>query len=459
MSASSDKRLTMPPPEGAERTTTKDIIVKLLRNLGSRKEVEQYVKQYSTVESQKFALIKVGGGILARDLDGLASSLTFLHSVGLYPIIIHGAGPQLNDALTEAGIATERKDGLRITTPQVLEVARKVFLRENLRLVEALEAMGTRARPVSASVFEAELLDPERLGFVGKVAKVHLDAIQSSIRAGHLPILTCLGVTPGGQIVNINADAAARELAIAIQPFKMIFLTEPGGLLDDHGRVISAVNLAEDYAHLMSQPWLHSGMRLKMQEIKTILDALPPSSSISITSPDHLAKELFTHTGSGTLVRRGDKVRVYDSFEGIDIPRLRDLLEACFQRKLDENYFDKKAIHRIYLADSYRATAIITRGTEIPYLDKFAVTAQAQGAGVGGSIWARMKDETPKLFWRSRVENEINPWYFQQSQGSYKNARWTVFWYGLESFDEIKDAIDHALSLPATLREHGTAEV
>jgi acetylglutamate kinase len=459
MSASSDKRLTMPPPEGAERTTTKDIIVKLLRNLGSRKEVEQYVKQYSTVESQKFALIKVGGGILARDLDGLASSLTFLHSVGLYPIIIHGAGPQLNDALTEAGIATERKDGLRITTPQVLEVARKVFLRENLRLVEALEAMGTRARPVSASVFEAELLDPERLGFVGKVAKVHLDAIQSSIRAGHLPILTCLGVTPGGQIVNINADAAARELAIAIQPFKMIFLTEPGGLLDDHGRVISAVNLAEDYTHLMSQPWLHSGMRLKMQEIKTILDALPPSSSISITSPDHLAKELFTHTGSGTLVRRGDKVRVYDSFETLDVPRLRDLLEACFQRKLDENYFAKKAVHRIYLADSYRATAIITRGAEIPYLDKFAVTAQAQGAGVGGSIWARMKDETPKLFWRSRVENEINPWYFQQSQGSYKDARWTVFWYGLESFDEIKACIDHALSLPATLREHGTAEV
>ena len=459
MSASSDKRLTMPPPEGVDRTTTKEIIVRLLRNLGSRKEVEQYVKQYSTVETQKFALIKVGGSILARDLEGLASSLTFLHSVGLYPIVIHGAGPQLNEALAEAGIPTEKVDGLRVTTPQVLEVARKVFARENLRVVEALEQMGTRARPISASVFEAELLDPERLGFVGQIKTVNLDGIQSSIRAGHLPVLTCLGVTPGGQIVNINADAAARELALAIQPFKMIFLTETGGLLDEHGRVISAVNLAEDYGHLMEQPWLHSGMRLKMQEIKTILDALPPSSSISITSPDHLAKELFTHTGSGTLVRRGDKVRAYDSFEGLDVPRLRDLLEACFQRKLDEDYFAKKAIHRIYLADSYAATAIITRGTEIPYLDKFAVTAQAQGAGVGGSIWSRMKAETPKLFWRSRVENEINPWYFQQSQGSYKDARWTVFWYGLDGFDEIKQCIDHALSLPATLREHGTAEL
>jgi acetylglutamate kinase len=460
MSASSDKRLTMPPPEGAERQTTKDIIVKLLRNLGSRKEVEQYVRQYSTVETQKFALIKVGGGLLAKDLDGLASSLTFLHSVGLYPIVIHGAGPQLTDALAEAHIeTTAREDGTRAITPQVLEVARKVMLRENLRLVEALEQMGTRARPVSASVFEAELIDPRELGFAGKVTQVHLDGVQSSIRAGHLPILTSLGVTPGGQIVSINADAAARELAIAIQPFKMIFLTEPGGLLDEHGRVISAVNLAEDYAHLMSQPWLHSGMRHKMQEIKTILDALPPTSSISVTSPDHLAKELFTHTGSGTLVRRGDRVRVYESLEGIDTERLRDLLEACFQRKLDEKYFDKKIIYRVYLADSYRATAIITRDLQIPYLDKFAVTAQAQGAGVGGSLWARMKAENPKLFWRSRVENEINPWYFQQSQGSYKSDRWTVFWYGLESFEEIKDCIEHALSLPATLREHGTAEV
>jgi acetylglutamate kinase len=70
-----------------------------------------------------------------------------------------------------------------------------------------------------------------------------------------------------------------------------------------------------------------------------------------------------------------------------------------------------------------------------------------------------MKAENPKLFWRSRSENEINPWYFQQADGSHKSGRWTVFWYGLESFDAIKACIDHALSLPATLREHGTVEV
>ena len=94
---------------------TKDIIVRLLRNLGSRKEVEQYLKQYSSVGAQKFAIIKVGGNILARDLDGLASSLTFLQNVGLVPIVLHGAGPQIDEALAEAGVPSQRVDGVRVT--------------------------------------------------------------------------------------------------------------------------------------------------------------------------------------------------------------------------------------------------------------------------------------------------------------------------------------------------------
>jgi acetylglutamate kinase len=454
-------------------TSTKDVIVRLLRNLGTRKEVEQYLKQYSAVDSQKFAIIKVGGNILQRDLDGLASSLTFLQNVGLYPVVLHGAGPQIDEALGLAGVPSQRVDGVRITTPRVLEIARRVSLRENLRLVEALEDLGTRARPVTSGVFEAELVDAERLGLVGRVVRIHDGPLQSSLRAGHLPILTCLGETASGQIVNLSSDTATRELAIATQPYKMIFLTETGGLLGEDGRIVSAVNLAEDFEHLMTQPWVHSGMRSKLQEIKVLLEGLPPSSSASITSPDRLAKELFTHTGSGTLVRRGERVQRFETIGGIDKGRLRALLEACFARKLDEDYFDKKAFYRVYLSEAYTATAIITRGTVHvggapqtpasgdlpPYLDKFAVTTQAQGAGVGGSLWQRMKAETPKLFWRSRSENEINPWYFQQAEGCHKSGRWTVFWYGLGDFDEIKACIDHALALPATLREHGTEEV
>jgi acetylglutamate kinase len=168
---------------------TRNVIVRLLRNLGSRNEVEQYLKEFSSIDSRKFAVIKVGGGILQDDLESLASSLSFLHQVGLYPIVVHGAGPQLNAALEEEGIETRRVDGMRVTDQKTLEVARRVFLRENLKLVEALEELGTRARPLTSGVFEATLMDEERYGLVGEISSVNLEPIRSCIRARCLPIL------------------------------------------------------------------------------------------------------------------------------------------------------------------------------------------------------------------------------------------------------------------------------
>lgn len=439
---------------------TREIISRLLTNLGSAREVEQYVRQYSSVDAVKFAVVKVGGGIIETNLDGLASALTFLHQVGLFPIVVHGAGEQLDDALNAEGIISEKIDGLRVTTPQILEVARKVFQRVNLRMVEELEELGTRARPITSGVFEAQPCNEGRYGLVGEVVRVHRDQIDSSIKAGHLPIIACLGETPSGQILNINADVAARELAEDIQPHKIIFLTPTGGLLDDKQRVIPAVNLTEDYDDLLAQPWLHSGMRFKLQEIKQLLDVLPDESSVSITSPEHLARELFTHQGSGTLVRKGERVRVYDSFDEIDQERLRSLLESCFGRRLTDDYFNKKQVEQLYLTDSYRATAIITReDLPEPYLDKFAVTREAQGLGLGASLWAKMRKDVPVLFWRSRINNPINNWYFQQSQGSHRNDQWVVFWYGLESYEQIRRCVEHALALPPSLQELEPATV
>ncbi len=430
---------------------TRHTIIRLLSNIGSRKEVEQYLKRFSSVESTRFAVVKVGGAILRDDLDNLASSLSFLYRVGLFPIVIHGGGTQLNEALAEEGIDTERVDGMRVTSPEVLEVARRVFQRENLRLVEALEDLGTRARPITSGVFEAEVMDQERFGLVGQVSDIHLDPIRSSIRSGHLPILWSLGETAGGQILNVNADVAANKLALRIEPFKIVFLTGTGGLLDEYERIIPSVNLAEDYEHLMSQDWVAGGMRLKLEQIKALLDELPLSSSVSMTTPEHLARELFTHRGSGTLVRRGEHIERKESMEGIDTARIAELIASCFGRELVDGYFDMKSFYRIYVSESYRATAILTREGGVPYLDKIGVTDQAQGEGLGRSIWMRMKEENEKLFWRSRVDNPINGWYFDEAQGSYREGDWVVFWYGMESFEEMKECVDRALGMPETL--------
>jgi acetylglutamate kinase len=433
--------------------STQDIIVKLLTNIGSRKEVEQYLRHYASVDSQKLAVVKVSGSVLHRSLDSLASSLTFLQRVGLHPIVIHGAGPQLNQAVVEAGLSVERIDGQRVTPPEILEITRAVFQRENLLLADALESYGTRARPILSGVFQARRAADARLGLTGEVVAVNRAAIKSSIAMGHLPILAPLGETPDGQILNVNSDVATRELALSVASHKIIFLTDTGGLLDADGNIVSALSLDEDYEELMKKDWVHSGMRFKLEQISSMLHQLPRSSSVSITSPDHLAKELFTHRGAGTLVRVGERIDRHDDFSDVDTERIKSLLEACFGRQLDDKYFTSKKPYAVYLADSYRATAIFTREGAMPYLDKFAVTAEAQGEGIGGSIWKRIRREIPQFFWRSRAANPVNDWYADKADGSFKTDTWAVYWCGTHSFPEIQACIERALAIPASL--HG----
>ncbi len=427
-------------------------IVRLLSNMASAKEIQQYLKRFSQVDAARFALVKVGGAILRDEMDALVSSLAFLQQVGLTPIVLHGAGPQLDEEMKKAGIEKQTVNGLRVTTPEVLAIVRRVFLQENLRLVEALQAVGVRATSIQAGVFEAELLGKRRYGLVGKVARVNLDGIDAAIKVGSIPVIMSLGETAEGQIVNLNADWAANELVKTMQPYKIVFLTGTGGLLDGEGRIIDSINLSTEYADLMQQPWLHSGMKVKIEQIHDLLMQLPPSSSVSITKPDELAKELFTHRGSGTLVRRGEKIRVHRSWKTLKLDRLRTLIESSFGRRLVPDYFERTKVWRVYCSEHYRAAIVLTRENGLVHMDKFAVSDDAQGEGLGRAIWQVMRAEQPQLFWRSRRDNPINEFYFANAEGAVKDARWTVFWYGLDDWADIQSAVSHCRKRPATLK-------
>jgi acetylglutamate synthase len=422
----------------------RELIVKLLSNLGGRKEVEQYLKQFSRVEQKRFAVIKVGGRLLADDLEGLASSLNFRHQVGLMPVVVHGAGPQVTAELAAAGI--DAADWAQRTSPRALEVVRRVFRQENLRLIDMLEELGARGRPIVGGAFTAELDDAG-----ARLVGVHADAIDSSIRAGCMPVLASLGETAGGQIVDLGPDAAAKALAALLQPYKIVLLRAEGGLRDEFGDLISTINLAEDYEPLLAEPWLAPAARHKLMMVNELLEQLPRTSSVSITSPDLLARELFTHKGSGTLVRRGERIGLHDSLETVDRARLAALLTEAFGRPPVADYFERKKFWRIYLADSYRAAAVLTEEGPVAYLDKFAVTREAQGEGIGGSLWQKLARDVPRLYWRARVDNPINPWYFQRADGSFTRGHWTVFWTGVDEFDIIKECIECALAAPPTL--------
>ena len=438
---------------------TQDVIARLLTNIGSRKEVEQYLKNYASVDAPKFAVVKASGSIIEGNLDALASSLSFLQRVGLVPIVVHGGNVQLDRALAQAGIDAPRVKGLRKMTPAALEVARRVLHETNLRLVEALEALGTRARPFTSGVLEVRRVETPDLGLVGEITSIRDGVIAQTAQAGILPIIAPLGETSKGQILVVHADAVARAIALALKPHKVVYLNEAGGLPDESGAIRSAVNLAEDFDDLVADVTIGPESRRKLIEINALLSELPPQSSVSITSPEHLAKELFTHRGEGTLVRRGEKVTRHEGWSLIDTSRLRSLLEECFGRALDDGYFLEKDPFRVYLAESYRATAILTLEGGVPYLDKFAVTTEAQGEGIGGSIWQRMRRENPKLFWRSRAKNPINPWYAQNADGLYKTDDWWVFWCGMTAFGAIQQSVERALAMPATFHDRPSVKV
>lgn len=439
---------------------TRQTIVRLLSSMASAKEISQYLKRFSQLDAKRFAVVKVGGAVLRDDLDALTSSLAFLQDVGLTPIVIHGAGPQLDEALSAAGIDKQTVNGLRVTSPEALAVVRRVFHAQNLRLVEALQQGDARATSIVSGVFEAEYLDRDAYGLVGAVRRVDLAPIEASLQAGSIPVIASLGETVGGQILNINADFAANELVQVLQPYKIVFLTGTGGLLDGDGRVIDSINLSTEYEHLIAQPWINGGMRLKIEQIRGLLETLPTASSVSITRPAELAKELFTHKGSGTLVRRGERVLQSDAWSDIDLPRLRGLIESAFGRQLVDDYFETTVLHRAYVSENYRAAVILTRqhcdaGIEQTYLDKFAVLDDAQGEGLGRAVWQVMREQNASLFWRSRHGNPVNPFYYAQSDGCLKQEQWKVFWYGLAGFREIEACVAHCQDRPATLLSAG----
>jgi acetylglutamate kinase len=436
----------VPSPNRDVRQT----IVHLLSNMSDGKEIRSYLQRFSEVDRSRFAVIKIGGAILADHLDETAAALGFLHTVGLTPIVIHGGGPQLDRALGERQIETKKVDGLRVTDANVLDAARGTFIEQNILLVEAIRGQGVSAHGLTAGAFEADFVDRERYGLVGEPTEVHVALIRSIVDSGAIPILTCLGVAPGGQIVNMNADSATRALVHAVQPMKIIFLSGVGGLLGEDGRIIESINLASDYDNLMAQDWVHSGMRLKLAEIKRLLDDTPLSTSVSITTPSGLVKELFTHGGSGTMVRKGELINTERDKNDIDEGQVAKLVEEAFGRTLKGGWWQELELDTAYLSESLRAGALVARIDDFAYLDKFAILEDARGEGLARTVWARLVADHPVLYWRSRTDNGFNSFYIEEADGSLKRGPWTIFWKGEPDLTRIAPVVDRIAAMPAS---------
>lgn len=433
-------------------TSTRSTVVQLLSNIGSKREVQQYLSHFSSVSQQQFAVIKVGGAIITDHLQTLSSALAFLNHVGLFPVVVHGAGPQLNRMLEAAGVEPQFEDGIRVTDGKTLALARSLFLEENLKLVEALENLGVRARPITSGVFTADYLDKDKYNLVGKINLVDKKPIEAAIKAGSLPILTSMAETVTGQILNVNADVAAGELARALKPLKIVYLSEKGGLFNgDTGEKISAINLDEEYDQLMSQWWVRHGTRLKIKELRELLVDLPRSSSVAIIHPAGLQKELFTDTGAGTLIRRGNKIKVNTSLSQFqDVEVLKEVLVR------DRQSLDAKATidryvqsleqkeFKAYFDEPMDAIAIVFApqdGASMAQLATLTITKHGWLTNVSDNVFASIKKDFPKLLWTVKQDDENLTWFFDKADGSLSRDGEVLFWYGAESAEEIKQLI------------------
>lgn len=415
-------------------------VINVLNNIASKREVQQYLAQFTSVSSQQFAVIKVGGAILTDYIDEFCASLRNLNQMGLFPVIIHGAGPQLNKLLEEAGIEPQYNEGIRITDGKTLGVARKLFLEENLKLVEALESWGVRARPITSGVLMADYKDKETYKFVGEVNQVNTKSVNAAIEDGYIPVLTCMAESTDGQLLNVNADKAAAELARALVPLKIVYLSEKGGIYDkETNKLIEAINLDEEYDDYMKKSWVIHGTRSKIRDIKTLLDDLPRSSSVAIIHPANLEKELFTHSGAGTLIRRGTKLLQASGLNEVeDINKLKSTLirdrGGLDSASVVDRYLDtlKNRAFKAYYDENMEALAIVlppNDSTSLAHLATLTMTRSAWLSNIADNVFTALARDFKKLAWTVKQDDENLTWFSEKADGSIARRGEVLFWY------------------------------
>ena len=263
----------------------------------------------------KIIVVKYGGNAMTSpDLQAaFAEDVMFLRYAGLKPVIVHGGGPQITAHLRRLGIESEFRGGLRVTTPETVEIVRMVLTGHvNADIVNMLNDHGSFAIGLSGE--DASLLTAERrpaivdgvevdIGQVGDVVAVDPSAILALIDAGRIPVLATVARGRDGLTYNVNADTAAAAVAVGLGAEKLIVLTDVEGLYADwpaSGEVISRID-TETLSALL--PTLASGMVPKMEAcLRAVEGGVPRAHVLDGRLPHALLLEIFTSEGIGTMV-------------------------------------------------------------------------------------------------------------------------------------------------------------
>jgi acetylglutamate kinase len=263
----------------------------------------------------KIVVVKYGGNAMVdEDLkQAFAQDMVFLRLAGIHPVVVHGGGPQITAMLDRLGLPAEFRGGLRVTTPETIDVVRMVLVgqvgRELVGLVNQHGPYAVGLSGEDAKLFTAEkrtaLVDGEAvdIGLVGDVVHVNPDAVLDIVNAGRIPVVAGVAPDVDGTVYNINADSAAAALASALGAAKLVVLTDVAGLFanyPDPESVISALT-ADELEPML--PGLASGMAPKMEAcLRAVRGGVPQAHVIDGRMPHSVLLEVFTSEGVGTMV-------------------------------------------------------------------------------------------------------------------------------------------------------------
>ncbi|KFU76447.1 acetylglutamate kinase [Amycolatopsis sp. NPDC058340] len=260
-------------------------------------------------------VVKYGGNAMIDESlkQAFAEDMVFLRMAGLRPVVVHGGGPQITAMLNRLGVEGEFKGGLRVTTPETMDIVRMVLTGQVSReLVGLINAHGPYAVGISgedARLFTAERKQatvdgvPVDIGLVGEVSEVNPDAVLDIVNAGRIPVVSTVAPDVDGVVHNINADTAAGALAAALGAEKLVVLTDVEGLYanwPDRGSLVDRIRVDRLETLL---PGLASGMIPKMEAcVRAIRGGVRRAHVIDGRIAHSVLLEVFTSRGIGTMV-------------------------------------------------------------------------------------------------------------------------------------------------------------
>jgi acetylglutamate kinase len=268
-----------------------------------------YIKQYAG----KTVVVKYGGAAMLDESlkAAVMQDIVLMRYVGINPIVVHGGGPEISDAMHRMGKEPQFVGGLRVTDAETMEIVEMVLAgKTNKGIVALLNQQGALAVGVSGK--DGNLIVAERettkgdIGFVGRVTQINPALLHTLVAAGYIPVISTVAIGKDGESYNINADTVAGELASALGAVKLVMMTDVEGIYQDFADKDSLIRemSAKDARQLITDGHVDKGMIPKVEAcVIAVGGGVARASIIDGRLPHSLLIELFTREGIGTMIK------------------------------------------------------------------------------------------------------------------------------------------------------------